>query len=696
MQKIKIPLFLIAISYLFSFTMLNGCGGSSDKKNSTDDSKDKKKVLALDTKNMDLTAKPGDDFFQYANGGWLKNNPIPAEKSSFGAFHQINEDNLVALREIVESAAKDSSAQKGSNKQKIGDLYATGMDSAKIEKDGASVLTEYFEKINAIKTVADFQKVSTEVWVVLGSPMFAFYSTLDAKNSESVIAGIWQSGLGLPDRDDYINTDEKSKQTQAEYQKHIVKMFELIGTKKEEAEKIAQKTYAVELQLAKASNTMLENRDVVKLYNKKTIEELQKFAPNWDWKAFITEIGCPQAKEVDVAQVKFLSEFNKMLKSVNIEDWKMYLRWNLLNGAAGYLNNALVEQNFNFYNKFLSGQEKMSPRWKRVLQTTSACLGEAIGQLYVEKHFPPAAKERMIALVSNIRKALKVRIENLKWMSDATKKEALIKLEKITVKVGYPDKWRDYSALEIKKDAYALNILRASKFALQFSLSKIGKPVDRTEWGMNPQEVNAYYDASKNEIVFPAGILQPPFFNMDADDPINYGGIGVVIAHEITHGFDDQGRMYDKDGNMKDWWTKQDAEEFNKRTKSLVNLFSSFTVLDSLHVNGELTLGENIADNGGLNVSYDALQIALAGKDKSAKIDGFTPDQRFFLGYAQIWRINIRDKALARQVKEDVHSPGKFRVNGSLFNHPKFYESFSEIKEGDKLYLKPENRADIW
>lgn len=667
-------------------TMITSCGNKKNKL---------KVEQPLNSINLDATVKPGDDFYQYANGGWLKSNSIPADKSRYGAFEELDEENTTQLRGIMEEASADKSAKPGSVKQKIGDFYTSGMDTVKIEKDGIKAIQAELDRINAIKTFADLQK-QIAFNHSQGLPgFFNFYAAQDEKNSEKMIAQLHQGGLGLPDRDYYVSDDARSKEIRAEYQKHLVRSFELIGQPNAEAVKSAATVLKIETELAKASSTRLALRDPIANYNKTDLAGLKKIAPQLDWVLYFTNLGLTNTKDINIGQPKFLAEMAKMTKTVPVEQWKTYLKWNLVRSASPSLSSAFEKEHFAFYGTVLSGIKEMKPRWKRVVDETSGSLGEAVGQLYVEKYFPAQAKKRMIELVGNLKAALNERIQNLSWMGDATKKQAEIKLEKINVKVGYPDKWIDYTNLTVSKDSYITNIMNANHFAFKRDLDKIGKPIDRTEWGMTPQTVNAYYNPNMNEIVFPAGILQPPFFFIDGDDAVNYGAIGVVIGHEMTHGFDDQGRMYDKVGNLRDWWTKADATNFEKQTKVLIDQYNAFKVLNGLTVNGKLTIGENIADLGGVNVSYTALQKALKGKDLNQKIDGFTLPQRFFLAYAQVWRNNIRDKELMRRLKEDVHSPGIARVNCIVYNIPAFYGAFN-VQATDKQFKPVEKRASIW
>lgn len=649
----------------------------------------------IDARNMDVTVQPGADFYRYANGNWMKNNPIPDEYARYSAFEQLIEENYISVRSILDNAAAQKNAEKGSLVQKIGDFYATAMDTAAIEEKRLTPLNSEFERINAIATKADVQKQVAWLQSQNLPALFYIVSEQDQSNTENVIAYLWQGGLGLTDRDYYLADDGRSKEIRAEYIKHVVKMLQLAGQDAESAAKDADTIMKFETRLAAASNTRLENRNPVNTFNKMDVATLQKTAPGFDWQTYFPAVGLNEPGDVNVAQPKFFAEIATMLQDTDTETWKTYLRWNLLNNVADYVSSDFVNQNFNFYGAFLSGTKTIQSRWKRMLQMTNGVLGEAVGQLYVEKYFPPQAKTRMLELVNNLKYALGEHIKNVDWMSDETRQKALAKLEKMNVKIGYPDKWIDYSTLEMNRDSFVENILRANQFEFKRQMDKIGKPVDRTEWAMTPQTVNAYYHPLMNEIVFPAAILQPPYFNVQADDAVNYGAIGVVIGHEMTHGFDDQGRQYDENGELNDWWHPEDADRFMERAQKLVDEFNNFTIFDSLHVDGNLTLGENIADLGGLNIALTAYKKSLEGKPAPAPIDNLTDMQRFFLSYAQIWRGNIRDKELMRRIKEDVHSPSEFRVNGPVVNIDDFYTAFN-IQPGDAMYLEPADRAKIW
>ncbi len=650
-------------------------------------------VLGFDLSNLDTTISPATDFYMYTNGGWLKNNPMPAEYSRYGAFDKLGEENDKQMRELVENLAKQQH-KAGSIAQKIGDFVAVGMDTTRIEKEGVSPLKPEFEKIRKATSITDIQSLIAYYHSMDINPLFSFYGESDSKNSDMMIVQLAQGGLGLGDRDYYVGTDSHSKEIQTEYVKHIAKMLDFAGFTTE-AVVWSKKIMALETRLAKASKTRLELRDPESNYHKMKLADVEALAPNYDWSAYFTSIDLAVPGDINVCQPEFFKELNATLKDVPLDDWKAYLTWTLINSTSPYLSAEFVNQNFDFNGKFMSGKKTILPRWRRVLNATNSTIGEALGQLYVEKYFPASSKERMLKLVENLRVALSERINGLVWMGDSTKLKAQEKLNAITVKIGYPDKWRDFSNLVIDNELYVTNVLKGRKFNFDYAVSLINKPVDRSLWGMTPQTVNAYYNPSNNEICFPAGILQPPFFFPDADDAVNYGAIGVVIGHEISHGFDDQGRQYDAKGNLVDWWTADDAKRFGERTNILVQQFNHFAVLDTTHADGALTLGENIADLGGLNISYTAHQKALKESSASEKIDGFTPEQRFYLAYAHVWGQHITDKEILRRTKEDVHSLGRFRVLGPLPNVPEFYKAFV-IKPSDAMYLEEAKRAVIW
>lgn len=664
----------------------NESTNNSDIKNMTEKS--------INPANLDTTVTPGSDFYMYANGNWLKNNPIKEEYSVFGSFHKLDEDNTLMIKELFDNAINSKDANEGTDLKKIADFYSSGIDTLEIEKLKIEPLAPYFNEISAIKNKKDLINQIAKLHSIQVYPVFYIYGNQDDKNSKMVIAQIMQGGIGLPDRDYYLGNDEQSKMLRKEYVKYITNLLTLTGKYNEnEVEKVANNIMKIETQLAKASMTRVEMRDPQKLYHKMTLSELQKLSPDFDWNSYFNLIGKPDIKEINVNQPDFVGEIGKMVNSVSLNEWKNYLTFHLANRFAPYLSSDFEKAHFGFYGTTLSGKTKMKERWKRVVESTSNMLGEAVGKIYVEKYFPAESKTRMMELVKNLKVTLKEHIQALTWMTPETKVKAVEKLETINLKIGYPDKWRDYSKLMITKQPYVLNVISANNFDFKRIISEIDKPVERTKWDMTPQTVNAYYNPNMNEIVFPAAILQPPFFNKDADDAVNYGGIGVVIGHEMTHGFDDQGCQYDKDGNLKNWWTQQDIDNFKKQNSPIVDIYNDYTMLDSLHVNGKLTLGENIADFGGVSVSIDALKKTLKGDEKT--IDGFTPIQRFYLSFAEIWRQQIREQELMRRLKEDVHSPARVRVNIPVYHSDDFYKAFN-IKETDKRYIPADKRIKIW
>lgn len=653
-----------------------------------------KKIPALSRDNMDTTVNPGDDFVKFANGGWMKNNPIPPDKSIYGAFHELQELNNTQLKTIMDEAVKGSKSTNPIWNQ-IGDFYAAGMDTVKIEKEGYNPLKPYLE---AVDKISDIKSLNMEMALLhsigIGNS-FVMYSAPDEKNSNMTIANLMQAGLSLGDRDYYLSDDARSKEIRTEYVKFMNKMFALVGYSQADAEKASASVLELETKIAKFSRTRVALRDPQTNYNKMPFADLKKLTSDFDWDGYFKTLEVPAPAEINVGQPDFFTAYGKLLKETPIDTWKTYLKWNIIDGSASTLSSNFVTESFNFHGKVMVGKEQQEPRWKRILYETSGSLGEAVGQLYVEKFFPAESKKKMTELVGNLKIALGDRIKKLEWMSEVTKKEAIEKLDRIKVKIGYPDKWIDYSSLKFQRGNFSANVIAANKFNIRRELDKIGKPVDRTEWGMSPQTVNAYYSPNMNEIVFPAAILQPPFFNKDADDPVNYAGIGTVIGHELTHGFDDQGRQYDKEGNLRDWWTKEDAEKFTQHVSVIEEQYNNFVAIDTFKVNGKLTLGENIADLGGITVSWEAWKLATKGKESKEKIDGFTPEQRFFISYATVWRNNVRDKELMRRLKMDVHSPARFRILGVLPNVDKWYEAFN-IKPTDKMYIAPEKRAKVW
>ncbi|MBA2743510.1 MAG: M13 family peptidase, partial [Chthoniobacterales bacterium] len=613
---------------------------------------------AFDLKNMDTSVKPSDDFYTYANGTWLKNNPIPPEESRWGSFNELIEKNNDALRVVAEKAAKTKVDPKlGPEVQKVGDYYASGMDEKSIDAAKAKPLADELKRIDEIKDKAGLLKAIAHFHNMGLSAFFGFTSGQDDKESTMVIAQAYQGGLGLPDRDYYTKDDDASKKLRDDYVAHVTKMLTLVGEPSNKASEDAKKILALETSLAVPARTKVELRDPQKNYNKMSQADLQSLMPDWSWADYFKEIKLTEVGDINVGQPDFFKAANEVFTTASLDDWKTYLRWHLITATAAELSNDFVNENFKFFGTTLTGAKQLKPRWKRVVTSADASLGEALGKLYVAENFPPESKARMIDLVKNIQEAMSDSIKSRDWMDDATKAEALKKLSAFTVKIGYPDKWRDYSTLKVDRGPFVLNAMRASIFETDRQLKKIGKPVDRSEWGMTPPTVNAYYNPNMNEIVFPAGILQPPFFNANADDAINYGGIGAVIAHEISHGFDDQGRQYDAVGNLRDWWTPESAAKYKERADRIVKQYSDYEPMPGMHINGELTQGENIADDGGVKLAFAALRKAQKDKPHE-KIDGFTPEQRFFLGWAQVWRANMRDEALKLRLNTDPHSPG--------------------------------------
>ena len=668
-------------------TMAAGCGQKAAETTET-----KKEVKpAIELSNMDTSINPAEDFFRYCNNNWMKNNPIPEEYPAYGAFTEIDQNNELLIQDIINEVSKDANAPQGSTAQKIRDFYNAGMDTVAINERGYSELKPYFEMIDGINDKAELAELMGKLHSDGIGGFFAAGGSTDPKNAEMVIMHLFQGGLSLTDRDDYL-TDEM-QEMRDKYVEHVAKMFELTGTDAEEAAKKAQGILALETELAKNSMSRVERRDPDRTYNRRSRAELQASTPNFNWDNYFNAAGAPAFDSLNVGMPDFIANLDNVVTNTDLNTIKDYLKWKVIHGSASMLSSDLDAENFNFYGNYLYGQEVQQPRWRRILGATSDCLGEAVGQLYVEKHFPAEAKERMLNLVGNLRLALGERIKALDWMSDETKAKALHKLDCFNVKIGYPDKWKDYSKYEVTPESYFQNVHRAIRFENEIEMAKIGKPVDKDEWFMTPQTVNAYYSPDMNEIVFPAAILQPPFFNMNADDAINYGGIGVVIGHEMTHGFDDQGCKYDENGNLNNWWTEEDATKFAERTQQLEKLFDGYQV-QGYPINGKLTLGENIADLGGLNISWDAYQMTEEA-NANQSIDGFTPAQRFFISFGTIWRNNSRDKYVERQVKTDVHSPAEARVNRALGSMPHFYEAF-DVQPENKMYIAPEERATIW
>jgi putative endopeptidase len=660
-------------------------------------------AAALDPKSMDPQAAPSSDFYEYANGTWIKDHPVPPEFSQWSTGQELRERNYSALREILDAAGaavRQGDVLPGSPRALVGQFYLSGMNEEKINADGAKPLQP---ELDAIDKISDAKQLAPYVAHIHGQGIGALFEITgdqDAKVSTSQIAIVTQGGLGLPNRDYYLKNDDQSKTLRDQYVEHVAKMFQLLGDPEQAATDNAKKVFAFETELAKASKTPVELRSPEENYHKMPIADLENQASGFDWATYFDALGLSkeQVAQIDVQQPDFFKKVGELVASTPVDTWKSYFRWNLIRRCAPYLSAPLVDENFKFYKQVLTGVKENQPRWKRVLIEIDSDVGEALGQLYVEKYFPPEAKKRVLEMVNDLKTALREKIQNLAWMGKETRAAALKKLDAFGVKIGYPDKWRDYTGIEMKDQPYVLNVLAASAFEAKRVLSRIGKPVDKNEWEMSPPTVNAYYTEHRNEIVFPAGILQPPLFDIKADDATNYGGIGAVIGHEMTHGFDDQGRKFDGQGNMKNWWTKEDEQRFQERSKKIVEQFNDYVAVDNLHVNGELTQGENIADLGGVKIAYTAFQKALQRKppaERNQKIDGLTPQQRFFVSFAQLWRANFRPEALRLLVKTNPHSPPKFRVLGPLSNLPDFAQAF-HIPETSPMMRPAADRVNIW
>jgi predicted metalloendopeptidase len=650
-------------------------------------------ISGIDIPNMDTSVRPQDDFFTYLNGSWIKTTDIPGEKSSWGTFAKLRDDTLSQLRGLIEKSAAEK-AKTGTEAQKVADLYASFMDEDKLNQQGIRPLTGELNRIRALKDKKGLPLLIAHLTQIGVSAPYGMYVRPDARESTKYAVYITQSGLGLPDRDYYLKKDDaKMANALAKYELHVGKILTLSGDHNGYAN--AKKIIALETALAEVQWSKVQNRDPVKRYNKMEIKQLSELAPGFDWGHALAASGVAnKVNYVIVSQPSYLTGFNAVLEKTDLATWKTYFEWQLLREASPYLSKEFADANFDFYSTVLTGVTVQPPRWKQAVALVESNLGEALGKQYVAEYFPPERKERMDALVKNLLVAYKQSIDGLDWMSPATKLEAQAKLAKFTPKIGYPNKWRDYSALSIVKNDLVGNVLRGEYFQHQRMIAKLGKPIDRNEWSMTPQTINAYYNSTMNEIVFPAAILQPPFFDARADDAVNYGAIGSVIGHEIGHGFDDGGSQSDGDGNLRDWWTKEDRANFKAKADALVKQYNGYSPLPGYNVNGALTLGENIGDNSGMAIAYKAYKLSLAGKTAPV-IDGFTGDQRFFMGWGQLWRVKMREDQQILQVTTDPHSPGQFRVNGPVVNQPGFYEAFG-VKPGDKLYVAPEQRISIW
>lgn len=659
----------------------------------TTDSKEKPGVLSsgLLLENMDTTVNPGDNFQMYVNGNWIKSTEIPADKSSYGVGTMVHEKSQEDVKKIIEEAAA-AGKEAGTDEQKVGDLYASFMDMKKRDEAGSTPLAAEFQKIDAIKNISDLSGYFGYATIYGYGTPFQLFVMPDLKKPTEYALYNYQGGLGLPEREYYLNKDEKSITIRKAYVEHIARMMELAGFKN--GAQSAKDIMALETAIATRHITKEETRDMTKMYNMYSVDSLDQVMSNFDWKLFLSGAGVADLDRMVITQPTFTIAMNDLIASTPMPIWKTYLNWNAINANADILNTAMDEQNFKFYRATLTGAKEQLPQWRRGVNLVNSNLGEVVGKVYVSKHFPAEAKDRMTQLVGNLIGAYKESINQLDWMGTETRMQALDKLSRFTPKIGYPDKWKDYSALTINKDNLFDNVQQSRLVVHTREIKKIGNPIDKTEWGMTPQTVNAYYDPTQNEIVFPAAILQPPYFNLNADDAVNYGAIGAVIGHEIGHGFDDQGSTFNGNGELKNWWTDQDKEEFKKRTGALVAQYNEFKVFSDLNVNGEFTLGENIGDLGGLSIALKAYQISLNGKEAPV-IDGFTGVQRVFLGWAQSWLGKSREQALRMQVSTDPHSPGFFRVNGVVRNIPEFYDAFG-IKPGDSLYIAPAQRVKIW
>ena len=673
----------VAVATL-AFAMLTSCAGQKEAKSTS----------GIDLANMDTTVSAGTDFFRYACGGWNDAHPLTAEYSRYGTFDELFENSQKQLRELIEGLAAQKNNQAGSAAQKIGDLYNMAMDSVTLNKQGAEPVKAMLDKIAGMKDKSEIVPMMTEMAHIGIGTYFHSYVYADPKNSSLNIFQMGQGGINLGEKEYYLDTDSITQNIREQYKLYIGKLFQLAGFSEADAQQKVADVMEIETAIAKVSRSATELRDPEANYHKMSFDELKKTISGIDWDAYMKGLGIQAPAELNVEQVEPIQEVARLMNTLPLSKHVSYLEYNLLDAAASCLSDDFVAARFDFYGKVLSGRQVNQPRWKRAVNSVNGMLGELVGEMYVEKYFPAAAKERMVKLVKNLQTALGERIDAQEWMSDSTKIRAHEKLATFHVKVGYPDKWKDYSKLEIKNDSYWANVCRASEWGFNDMYSRIGKPVDKDEWLMTPQTVNAYYNPSTNEICFPAAILQPPFFNMEADDAANYGAIGVVIGHEMTHGFDDQGRQFDKDGNLTDWWAPGDADRFKERAQVMVDFFNKIEVLPGLQANGELTLGENLADNGGLNVAYLAFQNATKDAPLGV-VDGFTPEQRFFLAYATLWAGNIRDEQIRVYTKSDPHSLGKWRVNGALPHIQAWYDAF-HITPSDPLYVAPENRVNVW
>ncbi|HEX8517397.1 MAG TPA: M13 family metallopeptidase [Bacteroidia bacterium] len=679
------------LSATISAVILGSCGSGKEKEQTT-------AALQEDpiTSHIDSTIKPQENFFMFANNGWFKQHPIPSSESSNGIFRTIQDTINESIKRICESSAADTKAAKGSNKQKIGDFYYSGMDTFNIEKAGLGVLKKELEAIDAVSDSKGLLKSLANLQRLSAGCLFRFNVTKDEKNSSQYIVAVGQARLGLPERDYYFNPDARTTGIRKEYTSYIGKQLQKMGMTIPDAEKSSNLIMKIETALAKASRKMEELRDPYKNYNKMAVDGLGKLTPSINWNEMFAELGLKKVDSVVVGQPEFFSALENSLKEYSLGDWKTYMKWNLVDTYAASLKKSIADNNFYFYSTVLEGVKEQKPRWKTIVENTDGFLGELLGQVYVEEYLPKGTKEKLLEIGNNIRDVFGDHIRQLDWMSAPTKEKALSKLNKIVMKVGYPDKWKDMSSLEISRGSYLQNIINVNKWYYDFNINKYGKPVDRNEWQMYPQTYNAYYDPANNEICVPAcNIIVPGFEGRMPDDAVLYGIIGgSTFGHEITHGFDDQGSLYDENGNLRDWWTKEDREKFLAKTKLIVDQFNDYVVLDSLHLKGENTQGENIADLGGVIMGLEAFHKTEQGKS-SELVNGYTPDQRYFLSYAYAWMVNKTDASLAKQVMSNEHAPSEFRVNGPLSDIDAFYKAFN-VKEGDRMYRPEEKRVKIW
>ncbi|MCT8339220.1 M13 family metallopeptidase [Flavobacteriaceae bacterium TK19130] len=685
---------LITAAFSFgAFVFAVSSCGDKDK----DMAKAEKEERGIILSNMDTTVAPSEDFYSYVNGNWMKNTEIPEDETRWGGFNVLRKTTAKDVLNIMNAAKESGKYADDTDQAKALMIFESELDTVARNEAGIKPLQPALDKIESISSVEDFQKVMTEDAVEISQPFFGIAAFSNPNNSAMNVAYITPGGLGLPDRDYYLNEDPKSVEIREEYVNHITRMLQFLGDSEEEARQQAETILVFETKLAEPRLDKVASRDFRNFNNPRSMQEIQKMVPAISWEKAFDDLGVEKELDTVMAmQPKYMKEAQDIMSKGDIETWKTVMRWQTLNDAAGMLSTEIEKANWDFYSKYLNGLEKQKPADERALRTVNRSVGEAVGQLYVDEMFPPEAKAKAENMIANIIDAYKTRIQNLEWMSDSTKTKAIQKLDKFTVKIGYPDKWEDFSELGVKSgNSYYENMMAVNEWQLKDNLSKINEPVDRTEWGMSPQTVNAYFNPFNNEIVFPAAILQPPFYDYKADEAVNYGGIGAVIGHEISHAFDDSGSRFDSDGNLVNWWSDKDLEEFTKRGEKLAEQYSNIEVLDSVFINGKFTLGENIGDLGGLLGAYDGLQRYYEENGRPEKIDGLTPEQRFFMSWATVWRTKQRDEALREQIKTDPHSPGRYRATQPLVNIDAFYEAF-DIKEGDPMYVAPEDRVRIW